>query len=256
MPPAREPKDGYFHAPPELSAGHAHLYHMVVGNGMIAKAFADFRASDRYLFFCSGVSNSTSKDPADYSRETALLQTAIHEHPDKQLLYFSTCSIGDPSMQESMYVAHKRRMEAMIQSQCRSYGVFRLSNVVGRTPNAFTILNFLVNAVRTGERFRLWTGSTRNLIDIDDVAAIVKAALQQALADNRIINVANPQSYLVPEIVRAIEAFLQQQGNYEPVDVGADFAIDTDAIAPLITALDLAFGDGYLDRLLHKYYQP
>ena len=229
---------------------------MVVGNGLIANAFSEFRESDRYLLFCSGVSNSTSRNPADYARESELLERSVVAHPEKQLVYFSTCSIGDPSMQESMYVAHKRRLEEWIATHCDAWSVFRLSNVVGRTPNAFTVLNFLVNAVRSGAHFRLWTGSTRNLIDIDDVAAIVTAALAQDLAQDRVLNVANPVSYPVPRIVAAIEAFLGRSGNFEPVPIGADFEIDTQPIATITAQLGLEFGDRYLEQLLHKYYQP
>ncbi len=229
---------------------------MVIGNGLIANAFSEFRESDRFLFFCSGVSNSTSRDPADYNRESGLLERSVAEHPEKHLIYFSTCSIGDPSMQESMYVAHKRRLEEWIAANCGSWSIFRLSNVVGRTPNAFTVLNFFVNAVRSGEAFRLWTGSTRNLIDIDDVVQIVTAALEAGLSQHRILNVANPESYPVPRIVAAVETYLGRNGNYEPVDFGADFSIDTTAIRPLLQARDLAFGPGYLEGLLHKYYQP
>ena len=80
---------------------------MVIGNGMIAKRFSSYGDDKDILVFASGVSNSSSTGDVEYTREEALLSKAIQDNPHKTILYFSTCSIYDPSLQESMYVKHK-----------------------------------------------------------------------------------------------------------------------------------------------------
>jgi nucleoside-diphosphate-sugar epimerase len=227
---------------------------MVIGNGLIAKAFSEFEQDDRYLFFCSGVSNSTCKDSAQFQRERDLLNENIQKHRDKIFIYFSTCSIEDPAMSESLYTQHKLDIEANIESQCDRFYIFRLSQVVGKTPNAFTVLNFLFNAVSSGLEFDLWEQSNRNLIDVEDAAAIVRKILLLEFSPNRIINIANPRSYDVVDIVYAIEDYLDKTGNYHLVDKGGKYFISISSIQPIINDLGVDFGADYLRRLLEKYY--
>ena len=227
---------------------------MVIGNGLIARAFAGYQADDQYLFFCSGVSNSMCQDPAEFEREKDLLSKSIIEHPEKTLIYFSTCSIIDPSMRNSMYVKHKLALEYHIQSLAKQYYIFRLSNVVGHTANKSTILNFLFNAVKSGHSFQLWQNSTRNLIDVDHTALIVRAAIESGIGKQTIINIANPNSYDVLYIVSEIEQFLGTKAAYELVEKGEQFRIPIPEIEPVIKVLRIDFDHGYLRQLLTKYY--
>jgi nucleoside-diphosphate-sugar epimerase len=228
---------------------------MVVGHGLIAKAFSEFEQDEEFLFFCSGVSNSMCRDQSEFDREKNLLQEHIVRHGDKTFIYFSTCSIGDPSMKDSLYRKHKLEVEAIIAASCDRYYIFRLSNVVGRTANTVTILNFLYNAIKSGRHFDLWRNSNRNLIDVEDAAAIVKRVLGQNLPANTITNVANPRSYDVPDIVREIERYLGLQGAYTLADKGVRFEIPISAaVQNIIQELQIDFGDNYLPALLEKYY--
>ena len=227
---------------------------MVVGNGLVAKAFYKYKDSAELVLFCSGVSDSTCREPAEFKREADLLASTIAGNPDKKIVYFSTCSIEDPSIRDSLYVAHKQGMEKMLATLANSYRIFRLSNLVGYTANKVTVLNFLFNAIKSGSHFNLWQNSSRNIIDIDDVSPIVSRALETGLADNSLVNIANTISYDVPFIVRNIESFLGRKGNYTLQDFGARYSISTEAIKPIIFELGIDFREGYLQNLLHKYY--
>jgi hypothetical protein len=83
---------------------------MVVGNGMIAKRFSSYTDDNKWLVFASGVSHSLSNSPEEFEREK---KTPGKQHsnitPGKTLVYFSTCSIYDPSLHHSAYVLHKLR---------------------------------------------------------------------------------------------------------------------------------------------------
>jgi nucleoside-diphosphate-sugar epimerase len=229
---------------------------MVVGNGLVGKAFNRFQDNNDLLFFCSGVSNSTCREQSEFNRERNLLLSHINDHPEKTLIYFSTCSIEDPTMAGSMYRQHKLEMEELIAASCKSYYVFRLSNVVGYTSNPVTILNFLYNSIRSGHTFDLWRNSARNLIDVEDVVSIITQFLSRKGLNNSILNVANPVSYNVVRIVGEIERFLGKKGNYNLVDKGMPFEIPLSSdMQDIIMELNIDFGPAYLPSLLEKYYE-
>jgi nucleoside-diphosphate-sugar epimerase len=227
---------------------------MVIGKGMIGKRFGSYQSDDRFIIFASGVSNSKNRIAAAYDREISLLKQSIEEHKDKILVYFSTCSVYDPEEEQSPYVVHKKKVEDIIQSRCKKFYIFRASNVVGRSDNPNTVLNFFVYHIRNQINFDLWTNASRNLLDIDEMYKIVDYILQDELYIDGTINVANPVSYKVTEIVAAIEQRWQIQANYVAIPKGSTFEINVSGISPIIRKLQIHFGDNYLANLLEKYY--
>jgi nucleoside-diphosphate-sugar epimerase len=96
----------------------------------------------------------------------------------------------------------------------------------------------------------------RNLIDIDDVYKIVAYILSQKNYLNTIINIANPQSYLVKDIIAVIETVGKLKADYTSIEKGQVFDINISLISPVIDKLRLNFGSNYLFNLLKKYYYP
>ncbi len=227
---------------------------MVVGNGMIGKRFASYQNNDAFAIFASGVSNSKSNNDDAYRREKELLQSVIQQHAGKILVYFSTCSIYDPDEQKSKYVLHKRELEELIKKNCKQFQIFRVSNLVGKSDNPNTVLNFFIHHIRNNINFDVWSNASRNLLDIDDMYRIVDHILQHPLYLNDSINIANPLTYNVNEIVSTIEALWNIKANYIPIEKGSKFAINIDAILPVIQQLNIRFENDYLINLLKKYY--
>jgi nucleoside-diphosphate-sugar epimerase len=227
---------------------------MVIGNGMVAKRFESYKKDDQFLIFASGVSNSKNTDPAIFNREIELLQNTIKENKEKTLVYFSTCSIYDPEEKNSEYVLHKKNIEDLIQKQQKQFYIFRISNLVGRSDNPNTVLNFFFYHIRHAINFDLWSNATRNLLDIDDMYKIIDYILQKKTFKNDIINIANPVNYSVIEIITALETLMGLRANYIPISKGKDFVIDVSLISPLFTKLNIHFGKTYLTNLLQKYY--
>lgn len=227
---------------------------MVIGNGMVAKRFESYKTNDQFLIFASGVSNSKNINPAAYERELILLQKAIKENPEKILVYFSTCSIYDPGEENSKYVLHKRTIEDLVQKQQEQFYIFRVSNLVGRSENRNTILNFYVYHILNGINFDLWTNAIRNLIDIDDMYRIVDHILKNRVDQNKIINIANEVDYTTTEIITTIETFLDTTANYIPIAKGNAFIIDASVTKAINNELDIHFEKNYLINLLRKYY--
>lgn len=227
---------------------------MVIGSGLVAKAFTAYQNDDRYLVFASGISNSANEDVTHFAREEKLLKDALQENREKIFIYFSTCSLYDPSLQQTPYVKHKLAMETMITAAHNSYHIFRISNLAGKTDNPHTVLNFFFQHIASGTFFHIWKNAARNIIDIDDAVKLCDYIAKHDLSRNEIVNIANPHNYPIQMIIEAMEKILGKRGNYEVIDKSSVPEIHTDTIQPLVTALDIRFDDRYLIRTLKKYY--
>lgn len=227
---------------------------MIIGDGMLANAFAQFRSADNIVIFASGVSNSTETHAAAFEREIGLLNECIDRYSGKKLIYFSTCSVTDPSLSGSRYIAHKLEIEKIIRSRLKHYVIFRVSNIVGGTANPHTVMNYLVNCISKGEEFRLWEHASRNFIDIDDVKKIVGFAVREGVFENEIVNIANPNSTGIVKLVGLIERFLGKKAVCIRESLGGSPAIDISAISEIVEKNKIEFGDDYVQKLLVKYY--
>jgi len=229
---------------------------MIIGSGLIARAFERHAAMLKDIcIYAAGVSNSGCSDPTEFTRDEERLRAALASLPaSARLVYFSTCSADDPSLTRSNYVVHKRRLEELVE-QRPPYLVVRLPQVAGRTPNPHTLLNYLYARITRSEKFDLWKLARRNIIDVDDAASIILYLIRSGQVGGT-VNVANPRSSSMTEIVQALEAATRHRAVYRVVDRGASYEIDTSAISHAIAELRIPFGDAYLSRTVAKYYCP
>ncbi|MDE1192480.1 MAG: NAD-dependent epimerase/dehydratase family protein [Arachidicoccus sp.] len=227
---------------------------MVTGNGMIANKFASYNNDDRFLVFASGVSNSKNKLQNEYEREINLLKKCIVNNKEKRLIYFSTCSIYDISEQNSPYVIHKLNVEKIIQEQAAHYLIVRASNVVGKSQNQNTVLNFFYHHIKEKRNFDVWKNASRNVIDIDDLFLITDYILRHDLYQNETVNVASKKAWNVLEIINEIENSIHIQATYSIVEKGNHIEIDTTKIDKIVEKLNINFGSNYLKKIIQKYY--
>ena len=226
---------------------------MIIGSGMLARAFDSYRDHPNIVVLASGVSDSTVTDVAQFEREETLLVNTLDEQCKKQFVYFSTCSIVDPELSASPYVNHKLKMEGLIQAYSSSYLVFRLPQVVGHGGNKNTLTNRLYTSIRDDERFQLWRNAYRYIIDVDDVSAVASYLIDRDEYVNRIINVASCR-FSIFEIVRALENVTQRSAIYTELDKGASYNIDCYEAHKVARLFNIRFGDTYLHRVIRKYY--
>ena len=142
---------------------------MVIGNGLMARAFESYQANNNVVIFASGVSNSTTNNFLEYNREFNLLKDIVTKYAHCTIVYFSTLSVLDNSVKNNYYVQHKLQMELYIAQHAGRYLIFRISNVVGITSNRHTIINYLVTAVLTNSPLEIWQKAQRNIIKVKDV---------------------------------------------------------------------------------------
>ena len=228
---------------------------MIVGTGLIARAFIPhLQALAGACVYAAGVSNSSCIDSREFERERQrLLESIAAVSADCLFLYFSTCSVDDASTRESAYVRHKVAMEQLVRQRERHL-VLRLPQLAGFTPNPHTLLNYLYARIVRSERFAIWRGATRNIIDVDDVARIVTDLVVTEKACGETIKVANSRCYGILDIVRAMEDALGHKAIFDIIDRGGGSAIDIDRIQAALHRCGIAFPDDYLDRVIRKYY--
>ena len=196
---------------------------MIIGNGILANAIRFYDRED-VIFFASGVSNSLEKNPAEFEREISLLKSVMNQHPDKKLIYFSTCSIYDASKTASPYVMHKLTIEKIIEEQHSNFIIFMVGNAVGRGGNPNTLINFLKSSILSENKLTIHNNARRILIGTDDIASFVGKYINDF--NHEIINLAYPYQYSLPEILSALEDHLGKKANYESVDEGSFYNIE------------------------------
>lgn len=228
---------------------------MIIGSGFVANAFACHNGSlANSCLYAAGVSNSLCRDRSEFIRDKERLFEALCEvDPSKLFVYFSTCSIDDPSQSDNSYVIHKAALEERVRER-EHHLVVRVPQLAGFSANPNTILNFLYARISRSEPFELWRFASRNIIDVADVVQIVLHLVLEQGACDETINVAGSANSTMFEIVHVLEQVTKQRALYTLVDRGADWSIDTSRIADAVRACGIRFDDHYLVRTIEKYY--
>jgi nucleoside-diphosphate-sugar epimerase len=228
---------------------------MIIGTGLIARGFAPhLPALSGTCVYAAGVSNSSCTDPREFGRERQRVAEALAATPVNSLfIYFSTCSVDDPAARDSPYVRHKLAMEDLVRQRER-YLVARLPQLAGNTPNPHTLLNHLYARIVRSERFAIWRGAIRNIIDVDDVARIMADLIVSERICGETINVACTRSYGIFDIVTSMEAVVGHRAIFDIIDRGAGYAIGIDRIQAALDRCHMSFPEDYLLRVIRKYY--
>lgn len=226
---------------------------MIVGKGLLAHAFEPhFSESSDVIVFASGVSNSLETRPGEFAREAALLRQRLDSEA-RRFIYFSSCGVTAAESELTPYMRHKRSMESLVLSA--SHGlVLRLPQVVGRTENHHTLTNFLRDHIVSGEHFTVWAHAERNLIDIDDIVKIGVRLAEELPTEATVISIAAARSLLMPEIVGIFERVLGNTANCSYLKKGTPMVIDTAVAESLSAQLGIDLVDGYIERVIAKYY--
>lgn len=221
---------------------------MVVGNGLIAGAFSSFAERSDVVVFASGVSNSKETSKSAFSREEKMLIESRSEN--RLLVYFSTFSVFDPSLNKSAYVKHKIRMEQLIRSSKVPYLIFRLPIMVGGSENPNTLINFLANKIRKRETFTLHSKACRYLLSVSDLSRILTDIINDSSFFNKTYNVSTTKQLTVLEIVASLERVLKQTAQYEIVEKGDCYKVEISK--ELKTHKTFSFRDA--DEMLTEFY--
>lgn len=228
---------------------------MIIGSGLLAQAFTPaFIHRVDVCIYAAGVSNSGCNEVLEFVRERERLTDALLQADHvSAFVYFGTCSVVDPEMQNTSYVQHKLEMEKIVGKHPRNL-IFRLPQVAGKTPNPYTLLNFLYARISQGESFDLWSKAKRNIIDVVDVGIIAQQLIENNSTRNKIINIANIASYEMASIVAVMERIVGRRAIYNVVEHGSEYCIDTSEMLEVLDKVNVKFGEDYLEKIITKYY--
>ena len=227
---------------------------MVIGNGVIANRFIDYKLQSKYLIFAGSINNSTIQNEEEILKEEESVNNALLKHPDITFIYFSTCSILDTSVSGTAYVKHKIRMERIIRKSAKDFLIIRLPQIIGLNDTKSSLINYFFNSIYNHETFDLWQKSFKNFIDIDDVYDIVAKILEGGTCANKIINVANTRQISVLQVVETIEKFTGESANYNLLDKGVKYDIDISDIESIVSDLNIDFSEQSIIKYLNKYF--
>ena len=222
---------------------------MIIGKGLIASQFFE-EDQENVIFFASGVSNSSETRREEFLREQKLIEETIDLYSGKLFVYFSTCSIYDSSKYNSPYVLHKLHLEEMIKQKAKYFLILRVSNAVGKGGNPNLLMNYLYHQIINENELVIHQNATRNLIDVEDVKNITLKYINSN-DWNKIVNVAYPDNFYIPDIVETFEDILNKETFKKYQDKGEHYSID---IYELDYKFQLDNKKDYLYNLIEKYY--
>lgn len=227
---------------------------MIIGKGMLAQTFSDYKNNSEVVIFASGVSNSLEKEEKAFRREIDLVKKTIDANKNKLFVYFSTCSMYDPLVKNSPYVEHKLNVEKIISMQSNKYLILRVSQIFGRSKNA-TLINFLFEHISQNKQFDVWQNSNRNLIALSDILSISQELIYEKENYNQIFHLANKVYIDVPDLVILIENILNKKAKCQFINKGEKYQIIPNDIEAVVQNLSLSFDKEYYLRNLLVYHQ-
>lgn len=228
---------------------------MIIGRGLLANAVRGID-SKQTLFYANGISNSVIDRFEKNNFEIKELEAIANEHPDKLFIYFSTCQLNSERNHKRPYVKHKLLIEDFISNNFNNYLIIRTSNLVGFNPwNSHTLFNYLNHALAVNQQILVNPVLTRNFLDVDHFVSLLNAYLIK-YQKNQIVEIVNPLSYSMQEIINDFEKFFCKKFILQSVSDKNDFAlfeINPKLSLDLINESGLSF-DNHITALLDKYY--
>lgn len=226
---------------------------MVIGSGLIARIFKnEFEDDKDVIVYASGVSNSGEKEVESYQRELNLLKS--FEKTDAKLIYFSTVSVFDPTLQQSAYIRHKLEIEKYISSRLKNYIIFRLPIVIGHSRNPNTLTNFLFQKIQNQENFFLHQHAQRYILDSDDVGKFLSPLIRDSSINRRTLNIHFEKPISAPELVSMLEKIARQDAIFEVRNEGSYYSSDNSFFLAYLKRNDFVISPNYVFEVLKKYY--
>ena len=225
---------------------------MVIGNGLMAKAFVSYLENNGVIIFASGVSNSSiSENKLSFQREENLLNEYL-KFEDKKFIYFSTCSISDDS-KKTPYIEHKIRMENIIKKNHNNYLIFRLPLVIGHSDNKNTFFNNIKSKISLGQTITVFENLTRYIIDVDDLSNLLPIFINSD-DKNKVINVCLNNRQLVSSIIQDMEEIMSS--NCEKIIKNlqdTNSIVDNFYFISKLNSKNYNFDSDYNKKVLKKY---
>jgi nucleoside-diphosphate-sugar epimerase len=228
---------------------------MISGRGLLGSALLAID-EQKYLFYANGISNSMLAQIPRNNFEIREVEKLAKGIENRIFIYFSTSQVNSLKNIHRRYVQHKVLLEQLIVERFPNYLIVRTSNLVGNNPwNNHTLFNYLYNSLHTNQEIIVDFMVQRNFLDVDNLVALISAYLKN-YEINKTIEIVNPVSYTMQQIVKEFENYFLKKFNIKEAGAESDFALfelNTDLSKELMKICDLKF-DNHIEDLLVKYY--
>jgi len=225
---------------------------MIIGNGLIANSIKD-SDNKNYIFFASGVSNSSTINALEFDREFKLIKELLRSHENKIFVYFSSCYISNNNAKLTPYYAHKLKMEDYISNNRLNYLILRLPQVIGKSNNNNTLINNFIYKSNINEIITLQKFANRYFIDILDLSEIINKLIFLNIK-NEILDIFYPKSYNLLDIIEILEICSGKKINYKLINEGISYSLKEHLLYNYGNLINHSFDDNYLFNSIKKHY--
>ena len=118
---------------------------------------------------------------------------------------------------QKLFEKNKIKIEKYIRKKVSNYKIIRLPELVGVSKNKDTLTNFLYNNILNSKKFVAYVNSKRNLLDVNDAIKLCFYFLKYS--NKKIINIANPKSCDVLDIILIFKKILEILPIYDPTNI-------------------------------------
>ena len=225
---------------------------MIVGKGLIASQFNDWWKDKDVVIFASGVSNSKEGKHSEYQREKQLIETFFSSN--KLFVYFSTCSIFDKNLENSLYIKHKLQIEELIKNNFTNYFILRLPNVIGETKNQNTFFNYFYNAIVNQNEIQIQKNNIRYFLDVEKIEPMVKYIYNNRSDWNKTINMIFDDPISILKVLLIMEKAIGLVAKKRIVDGGMKYTISNKSFSKYKSKIFHNINDeGYTEMVIKKY---
>lgn len=219
----------------------------IIGSGLIARCFMNYRPIDNSVIFASGVSNSKETLNSEFDRERKLLLDVLNTTENKAtFVYFSTCSKyqGD----KTKYINHKIEMEELIKNRRSKYIIARLPNVIGYNDNN-TMIPFFIRKIKNRECITVYSEESRQFIITTDIVRIVSLLIKKNFTGE--INLTNGINIKISNVINIISDLIGIESKVILMPEGRDYFIPCNKLKSLLPE-DEIYSENYFSLSLRQ----
>lgn len=224
----------------------------IIGNGLIAKSFADVLFDNELVLFASGVSFSGETRISEFARERSLLKKVMAENCNLKLVYFSSTNVALGNKTD--YINHKRDMEMLVKKHKKEFYIFQLPQVVGVVNNN-TLVSYLIRMLLSKKTLDIQLNAKRNLIGVGDLVRVIQYLVNSGHGLNSVQVIASGSNACIIDIVKEIASILDRQLNLCLHEYGDDQSVSIDFLQTVLKPEDPLLHSDYYKNVL-RYYVP
>ena len=221
---------------------------MIIGNGMIAKAFQNKSILDEVVIHAAGVSNSAESNEMQFNRDILSLKKSLKFSPNNLFIYISTSSVD---YVESCYTIHKLKCEKIVANEREKFLIVRLPQVAGVVNNN-TLIAYFTRMCLQGKEVFIQRSAFRNIVDVDDVVNVVLDAIQD-FSSSKIAQLVAPYNISVEYIFLTICNELKIPCPYKLIDGGSEHVSVCSPIFTSLKAYENLYSVDYGSQVIRKY---